>query len=55
MLDLQIWSERRMYFSGSYFQNGLEYLFPLILQRGGLVAGHRREHRADLVDGEFVD
>jgi FkbM family methyltransferase len=34
LLDLQIWSERRTYFSGSYFQHDLEYLFPLILRRG---------------------
>lgn len=34
LLDLQIWPERRTYFSGSYFQNDLEYLFPLVLRRG---------------------
>lgn len=34
LLDLQVWAERRTYFSGSYFQNDLEYLFPLILRRG---------------------
>jgi hypothetical protein len=37
MLDLQIWSERRTYFSGSYFQNDVEHLFPLILRREGSV------------------
>ena len=34
LLDLQVWPERRTYFSGSYFQGDLEYLFPLILRRG---------------------
>lgn len=34
LLDLQLWPERRTYFSGSYFQGNLEYLFPLLLRRG---------------------
>jgi len=34
LLDLQVWPERRTYFSGSYYQTDLEYLFPLILRRG---------------------
>ena len=34
LLDLQVWPERRTYFSGSYYQNELEYLYPLILRRG---------------------
>ena len=34
LLDLQAWPERRTYFSGSYFQGDLEYLFPLVLRSG---------------------
>jgi FkbM family methyltransferase len=34
LLDLQLWPERRTYFSGSYFQGDLEYLFPLMLRWG---------------------
>ena len=34
LLDLRVWPERRTYFSGSYFQNDLEYLFPLVLRPG---------------------
>jgi len=33
-LDLRVWSERRTYFSGAYFQEELEHLFPLILRPG---------------------
>jgi FkbM family methyltransferase len=34
LLDLRSWSERRFYFSGSYYQRDLEGLYPLILRRG---------------------
>ena len=34
LLNLQVWPERRTYFSGSYYQTELEYLYPLILRRG---------------------
>ena len=34
LLDLQNWSERWTYFSGSYFQHDLEHLYSVILRRG---------------------
>ena len=33
-LDLRVFAERRTYFSGTYVQSDLEYLFPLLLRRG---------------------
>ena len=35
-LDLRVFAERRTYFSGTYVQSDLEYLFPLLLETGGI-------------------
>src|SRR4051812_9438590 len=34
ILNLNLWQERRAYFSGTYFQQDLEELFESILRRG---------------------